>query len=343
MTQPLNRSLRLATGIFLVLAAGLSSAFANPFIAPLQEAETAAAETKMEKPAATNEVTHRFLACGKKTYIIEADGTQSWTYPASTRDGYVLDDGRILLVLSKSKKKKGGSVIIVDPKSGEEKLLWKGTQAEVNSAHPTKDGTFVITEAGAKPRLIEIDSDGKILVDFDLKCQKKNVHMQTRMARKLADGTYLTPHLLDFAVFNYDAKGNVLSKIDTTVKGDPKRKIHSWPFTAIRHGDGHTLVCMTNGNRVADFDAEGKKVWELTNADLPGKWLQDPCGGQVLPNGNVVVTSYAAGRADPKAPKLFEVTRDKQVVWQYADGQKFGIHHFQIVTTDGEAVTPVQK
>ena len=343
MTQPLNRSLRLATGIFLVLAAGLSSAFANPFIAPLQEAETAAAETKMEKPAATNEITHRFLACGKKTYIIEADGTQSWTYPASTRDGYVLDDGRILLVISKSKKKKGGSVIIVDPKSGEEKLLWKGTQAEVNSAHPTKDGTFVITEAGAKPRLIEIDSDGKILVDFDLKCQKKNVHMQTRMARKLSDGTYLAPHLLDFAVFHYDAKGNVLSKYDTTVKDDPEHKIHSWPFTAIRHGDGQTLVCLTHSNRVVDFDAEGKVVWELTNDDLPGDWLKDPCGGQVLPNGNVVVTSYAGGRNDLMAPKLFEVNRDKKVVWKYTDGQKVGIHHFQILTTGDEEITILQK
>ena len=84
-----------------------------------------------------------------------------------------------------------------------------------------------------------------------------------------------------------------------------------------------------------DFDANGKIVWTLTNDDLPGDWLQDPCGGQVLPNGNVVITSYAAGRADRHAPKLFEVTRNKKVVWKYADGQAVGIHHFQIVTTNG--------
>ena len=291
----------------------------------------------------TADISHRFLACGKQTYIMEPNGEKSWTYPASTRDGYVLDDGRIVLALSKSKKHRGGAAIVVDPKSGEEEILWKGTQAEVNSVQPTDTGTYVLTEAGSNPRLIEIDRTGKVLVEFGLKCQKKNQHMQTRMARKLSDGTYLAPHLLDFAVFHYDAKGNVLSKFDTTVKDDPEHKIHSWPFTAIRHGDGHTLACLTHSKRVVDFDAEGKVVWQLTNDDLPGDWLQDPCGGQVLPNGNVVITSYAAGRHDPKAPKLIEVNRDKQVVWKYIDGKDVGIHHFQILDTNGERITDPQK
>lgn len=85
-------------------------------------------------------------------------------------------------------------------------------------------------------------------------------------------------------------------------------------------------------------------MWTLTNDDLPGNWLQDPCGGQVLPNGNIVITSYAAGRADTLAPKLFEVTRDKKVVWKYTDGQRVGIHHFQIITTNGEKLaSPLMK
>jgi hypothetical protein len=191
---------------------------------------------------------------------------------------------------------------------------------------------------------LEVDSLGEIKKEFPLLCQQSNHHMQTRMARKLSDGTYLVPHLLDFGVFQYGADGQVLGKLDTTVPGDESRSIHSWPFTAIRHGDGQTLVCCTNGNRVVDFDKNGKVVWELTNQDLPGEWLQDPCGGQVLPNGNVVVASYAAGRKDPKAPKLIEVNREKQVIWTYADGLPVGIHHFQILSTDGMKLTgAVQK
>ncbi len=128
----------------------------------------------------------------------------------------------------------------------------------------------------------------------------------------------------------------MLRLLDTSVPGDTNRSIHTWPFTAIRHGDSHTLVCCTNGNRVVDFDANGKVVWELTNDDLPGPWLQDPCGGQVLPNGNVVITSYAAAQKDPKAPKLIEVDKSKKVVWTYSDGQSIGIHHFQILATNGK-------
>lgn len=289
------------------------------------------------------DVTHRFLVCGAKTYIMEPDGKPSWTYPHNTRDGYVLQDGRIVLTLSKSSKYPGGAVVEIN-RDGNEQLIWNGTQSEVNSAQPTKDGTFVITEAGPNPRLLEVNGEGKVLLEFPLQCQKPNHHMQTRMARKLPDGTFLVPHLLDFAVKQYDKKGAVLNTIDTSVKGDAQRAIHTWPFTAIRHGDGQTLVCCTNGNRVVDFDASGKVVWELTNEDLPGPWLQDPCGGQVLPNGNVVITSYAAGSKDPKSPKLIEVNREKKVVWTYTDGQAVGIHHFQILETNGEKLlgTPLK-
>lgn len=289
------------------------------------------------------EITHSFLACGQKTYIMGEDGETSWTYPAATRDGYVLDDGTIILTLSKSKKYRGGAVVSINL-SGEERLIWKGTQSEVNSAQPTENGTFVITEAGKNPRLLEVSSSGKVILEFPLACQTPNHHMQTRMARKLKDGTFLAPHLLDFAVFHYSADGEVIGKLDTTVPGDADHEVHTWPFTAIRHSDGHTLVCCTHGNRAIDFDDDGNVVWTLTNEDLPGAWLQDPCGGQVLANGNIVVTSYAGGRKDRQAPKLVEITRDKKVVWQYSDGQKVGIHHFQLLTTNGKKLpTPALK
>jgi hypothetical protein len=289
------------------------------------------------------EVRHSFLACGAKTYIVDGNGQEIWTYPHPTRDGFILADGTRILTLSKSPKHPGGAVVKIDPE-GNESLIWKGTQAEVNSAHPTDSGTFVLTEAGPKPRLLEVDSLGEIKNEFPLQCQQSNHHLQTRMARKLSDGTYLVPHLLDFGVFQYGSDGHVLGKLDTTVPGDESRSIHTWPFTAIRHGDGQTLVCCTNGNRVMDFDKNGKVVWELTNQNLPGEWLQDPCGGQVLPSGNVVIASYAAGRKDPKAPKLIEVNRQKQVLWTYSDGLPVGIHHFQILDTDGVKLTgPILK
>jgi hypothetical protein len=294
-------------------------------------------------PKVSSESSHGVFAFGQQTYILDGEGRKTWTYPHSTRDGYLLEDGRKVLVLSKGKRFPGGAVLQI-ALDGSETLVWRGTQSEVNGAHPTRSGTFVITEAGDQPRLVEVDRQGNVLVEFPLRCQTENHHLQTRMARKLDDGTYLVPHLLDFAVLQYDDKGNVLSKLDTTVAGDPERTIHTWPFTAIRHGDGHTLVCCTNGNRVVDFDANGKIVWQLTNEDLPGDWLQDPCGGQVLPNGNIVIACYAGGRKNPHAPKLFEITRDKKVVWTHRDGKRVGIHHFQVLDINGNAISgPVLK
>ena len=291
----------------------------------------------------SQEIKHSFLACGQKTYIMGEDGQVQWSYPASSRDGYVLEDGTIVLTLSRSKRYPGGAVVSIDP-TGNETLIWQGKQSEVNSAQPTAEGTLVITEAGIMPKLLEVSAEGEVVVEFPLRCQQQNHHMQTRMARKLPDGTYLVPHLLDFAVIHYSSNGKVLAKLDTALPGDPERKVHTWPFTAIRHGDGHTLVCCTHGNRVIDFDDNGEVIWTLTNDDLPGDWLQDPCGAQVLPNGNIVITSYAAGNADRHAPKLFEVTPDKRVVWRYSDAQRTGIHHFQVLTQNGQKLAmPARK
>ncbi len=285
------------------------------------------------------DVTHSFLATGSRTYIADNNGKILWKYPHATRDGHVLADGTILLTVKANKKGDfafpGGGVVIVN-RAGEQLFSYKGTQKEVNSAQPLDNGNIVLTEAGPSPRLLEIDRDGEVIVEFPLSCQKKNFHLQTRMARKLPDGTYLVPHLLDFAVKQYDATGKVIQTIDTALPDDPERKVHTWPFTSIRLANGDTVVNCTQGNRVTIFDLDGKRVWELTNDDLPGPWLQDPCGGQVLPNGNIVVCSYAAGRIDRDAPKIFEVNRKKEVVWTYRDGKKKGLHTFQILSTNGK-------
>ncbi len=62
-------------------------------------------------PLTAGETSHRFLACGAKNYIVEEDGHISWTYPHNTRDGFVLDDGRLILTLSKSKSIQGARLL----------------------------------------------------------------------------------------------------------------------------------------------------------------------------------------------------------------------------------------
>ncbi len=274
------------------------------------------------------DIGHSFLATGGATYIRGADGKVTWEYPHGSRDGWVLPDGTILLTLGKSKDFPGGGVVHV---TKDKKVLfqYKGTQAEVNTAQLVGEGRYMLTEAGDNPRLLEVTADGKVAVEVKLTAQTKDHHLQTRMARKLANGNYLVPQLLDKVVREYDAAGKVVWEAKTP----------HWPFTAIRLEDGNTLIGCTLGNLVIEVDPKGKEVWRVTNDDLPGKPINDACGVQRLPNGNTVITSHHAG---PKDVKLTEITRDKKIVWTHKDETKPGIHHFQILdTVEGGKATAV--
>lgn len=286
-------------------------------------------------------VRRRILVCGGRTALLtieaaDKDGRVEWSWPGATREGWVLPDGNILLAHSKGPQAAGGGAVEIrrGPADGEDTVVWRydGTQAEVNSIQKTPEGTYVLTEAGPSPRLLEIAADGRVLVEFPLGCQKPNHHMQSRMARKLPDGSYLVPHLLDFAIVRYDRTGKELSRIDTRVADEPAAK--TWPFTAIALADGGILAGLTNGNRVAEYAADGSRRWLVTAADVDGA-INDACGVQRLPNGNTMIASYRIGRGKER---LVEVTPDRKVAWSWrADVPS--VHHFHVVEVDGEPVS----
>jgi sugar lactone lactonase YvrE len=165
----------------------------------------------------------------------------------------------------------------------------------VNTVQPLEKGNVLFTEAGTKPRILEVDRTGKIVAEIPLQVQTKDHHLQTRMTRKLANGNYLVPQLLDRVVREYDPKGKIVWEVKTP----------HMPFTAIRLPGGNTLIGCTLGNLVIEVDKNGKEVWRLTNDDLPNKPINDACGVQRLPNGNTVVTSHHAAA---NQVKLLEVT-----------------------------------
>ncbi len=276
---------------------------------------------RADEPA---KITHTFFAAGNKTYIQDGDGKTIWTYPKVTRDGWILPNGNRLLALSQGKENPGGGAIEVTP-SGEIVFQYKGTQSEVNTVESVGDGRYMLTEAGPRPRLLEVDRTGKIVVEVPLRAQTTNHHLQTRMARKLANGNYLVPQLLDKVVREYTPKGEIVWEVKTP----------DMPFTAIRLDNGNTLIGCTLGNFVIEVDPAGKTVWRVGNDDLPGAPINDACGVQRLPNGNTVIASH---HAKGDEVKLTEVTRDKAVVWTFRDPSASGIHHFQILDTNGKPV-----
>jgi hypothetical protein len=272
-------------------------------------------------------ITHAFLATGPATYITDGSGAVVWTYPENTRDGWVLPGGNVLLAITRSADFPGGGAVEVT-RDGKVVFQFKGTQAEVNTVQALADGRYLLTEAGPKPRLIEVDREGMVLVEVPLQAQTKDTHLQSRMARKLAGGNYLVPQLLDKVVREYTPAGKVAWEART-----PDDPPECWPFTAIRLPDGNTLSTCTHGNTVVEFDRQGKIVWQLRNDDLPAPLLKDPCGAQRLPNGNTVICSYGQGK--PGEVKLLEVTREKKLVWTLRDDRPHGIHEVQILDTNG--------
>ena len=315
----------------LMISRVLLSVWLCGSVASAQSPTAQSPTAKQESPVG---ITHALLALGNATYILNADSTIAWTYPAGTRDGFMLPDGNVLLALSKSKEYPSGGAIEV---TRDGKVIWsfKGSQAEVNTVQKVGDGRYMLTEAGAKPRILEVDRDGKIVSQTAIDAQTKNTHLQSRMSRKLPNGNYLVPQLLDKVVREYTPAGKVVWEAKT-----PDMPTECWPFTAIRLPGGNTLAALTHGAMVVEFDASGKIVWQLSNADLPTPLLKDPCGAQRLANGNTVITSYGQGKAGEV--KMLEVTPDKKVVWMLRDDRNHGIHEFQILDEKGKPASDLK-
>ncbi len=283
-----------------------------------------AAETDVRQVSATG-IRHGILLCGNTTVLINEENEVVWEVAKPSRDGYVLANGNILFSASNvaTEMNRSGQTVwtyALDP-----------VNKELGTAVRLENGHTLVVERGPKPRLLEVTRHGQIAAEIPLQPETDNDHMQTRMARKLPNGHYLVPHLLAFKVKEYDPAGKVVAEIRTDLPELGGREAENWPFTAIRMENGHTLVNLTHGNKTAIFDAAGKVVWKVDNGDLEGRFA-DPCGGQLLPNGHVVITSYA--QRDPSKVRVFEVNPQKEVVWELFHPKAYA-HGIHVVSTQG--------
>ena len=283
-----------------------------------------AAETDVRQVSATG-IRHGILLCGNTTVLINEENEVVWEVAKPSRDGYVLANGNILFSASNvaTEMNRSGQTVwtyALDP-----------INKELGTAVRLENGHTLVVERGPKPRLLEVTRHGQIAAEIPLQPETDNDHMQTRMARKLPNGHYLVPHLLAFKVKEYDPAGKVVAEIRTDLPELGGREAENWPFTAIRMGNGHTLVNLTHGNKTAIFDAAGKVVWKVDNGDLEDRFA-DPCGGQLLPNGHVVITSYA--QRDPSKVRVFEVNPQKEVVWELFHPKAYA-HGIHVVSTQG--------
>ena len=275
--------------------------------------------------AADSALRHSYLVLGGKTAIIGEDGQVQWEYRGGSRDGLVLPGGNVLIAYSDRVEEvtPAKQVVFSYDRSAE--------NSEIGTTQRLYNGNTLVTELGRRPRLLEVNAKGAVVAEVPLQPETDNAHMQTRMARQLRNGNYLVPHLLAFAVKEYAPDGRVVRSFKTDLGEIGGRAAENWPFTAIRLDNGNTLVSLTHGNKVAEFNPQGEIVWKVTNEHVQGQF-KDPCGSQRLANGNTVVGSHAANQG----VSMIEVTPEHQIVWTSDHPLAAGVHHFQILTTNGK-------
>ena len=277
-------------------------------------------------------IRHSYLVMGAKTAIIGEDGVANWEYKAGSRDGFVLPNGNILLAYSDR----------VEEVTRDKQVVFSyardSVNREIGTAQRLYNGNTLVTELGARPRLLEINANGEIVANVPLQPETDNAHMQTRMARQLRNGNFLVPHLLAFAIKEYAPDGAVVHVLKTDLSELGGKAAENWPFTAIRLDNGNTVASLTHGNKVVEFDQHGSVIWKVTNDDVNGLF-HDPCGAQRLANGNTVIGSHGA----KQGISMVEVTTDKKIVWTSEHPLAASVHHFQILTTNGKTESGIPQ
>lgn len=266
---------------------------------------------------------HPFLCCDNgqgKVFVVSADGKIEWEYPMPLgQDVWRLPNGNYLLSHVRGVKE-------VTP---EKKVVWEYNSpdgTEVHNCQPLADGSVMVCECGTK-RIVEVDRQGQIRKEVKLDTNTTNVHLQFRIARKLANGNYLVAQVGEHFVREYDSGGKVLRTIATP--GDP--------FIGLRLPNGNTLIGCGDGHKVMEVDPNDKVVWQIDENELPGIPLRFVAGLQRLPNGNTVVCNWGGHGHVGEQPLVFEVTLDKKVVWKVDDYQQFRtISNIQLLDIEGD-------
>lgn len=268
---------------------------------------------------------HSFLCTdsgGGNVALVSEDGKIEWQHACEhPQDCWVLANGNFLFC------HKGGALEM----TRDNKTVWEykaPAEAEVHACQPLADGRVLVVECGTS-RILEIDRAGKIAKEIKLPMPPASVHLhdQYRGVRKTAAGHYLVCRKGEHRIEELDTDGKVLRSIP--VPGD----VHE----AVLLPDGHLLVDLGDGHRIIELDQNEKVVWQIEENELPGNPLRLIAGCQRLPNGNTIFCNYLGHGHTGEQPHVFEVTRDKKVVWTFADHTHFKtINQIQVLDVPGD-------
>jgi hypothetical protein len=272
---------------------------------------------------------HRILAQDSgHVAIVSRRGEIEWEFECkyNSHDIELLENGNLLLHTGTAR------IVEITPAK---KVVWQyecqpkppyAGRVEIHAFQRLPDGLTMVAESGNR-RIVEVDQAGNIIKEVPLHVENPQPHRDTRLARKLDNGHYLVCHEGDGAVREYDSNGSVTWTYALDLAGRSRSPGHgpeghgTEVFSALRLKNGNTLIGCGNGNRVIEVTPAGRIVWSIEQNELRGITLAWVTTLQLLPSGNLIVGNTHAGETNPQ---LFEVTRDKKVVWTFRDFKTFG-------------------
>jgi len=239
---------------------------------------------------------------------VNADNTVSLQVPIQAiHDAQQLPDGNWLLQTTFTE---------VVELNGAGKQVWQYKpkpelgKVEIHAFRRLENGLTMVAESGTS-RILEVDKSGVIVHATPLKVSRPDPHRDTRLVRITPAGTYLVAHESEKCVREYDREGTIVWEYE----------VGSKVYSAIRLGNGNTLIGTGDGHRVIEVSKTKEIVWELTENEIEGVKLAWITMVDRLPNGNTWIVNCHGG---PANPQIMEVTPEKKMVWSFRDFERFG-------------------
>ena len=259
--------------------------------------------------SAAEPVKHRimFAEYGKgpnRLVELDAAGKVTWEhkFPSIAVIFHVLPGGNILYAY-------GGKPTAVREIDRKEKEVWnfESKCPQVLGCERLPNGNTLIAEQGPC-RAVEVDKDGKVVRTTPLTTTETGYHLQVRNVHKLANGNILAAHEGEGAVREVDPDGKLVWEY---------KKVEN-AGEALRLKNGNTLIACATQKRLIEVTPKGEVAWEFGAMDAPELNLTWVSSLQILKNGNYVVGNFLRGQ-EGKGAHAFEVTKEKKVVWTFAD------------------------
>ena len=229
-----------------------------------------------------------------KVVKFKEDGTPLWDFPnRNAHDVQLLPNGNVLINPSG-----------VQEVTADKKIVWEIGPPAVGKAESCQrlpNGDTMIAD-NKTHTIYDVSPEKKIVWSYDV---PDGAGM--RQVRRLANGNTLICASTKHVVLEVDREKRIVWRYELP-----------FPYLAVRLENGNTLISCGTQKRVIEVTPDKKIVWEFTAKDAPEVNLTWASSIQQLPNGNLLIGNFIRNQ-EGKGAHAFEVTREKKIVWKWAD------------------------